>query len=81
MDGSKTKRDWKGDPQVLGATGNHNAWRRTTAAQGLFLSSEKVDAKDPSWGSMALVTAPDAVATARTGWPAGDTQVLRSCRR
>ena len=71
MDGSKTKRDWKGDPQVLGAAGNHNAWRRTTAAQGLFLSSEKVDAKDPAWGSMALVTAPDAVATARTGWAEG----------
>ncbi len=25
MDGSKTKRDWKGDPQVLGAAGNRNA--------------------------------------------------------
>ena len=60
MDGSKTKKDWKGDPQVLGAAGNRNAFRRTAAAQGLFLTSEKVDPKDPAWGSIALVTAPDA---------------------
>ena len=71
MDGSKTKKDWKGDPQVLGAAGNRNAVRRTAAAQGLFLTSEKVDPKDPAWGSIALVTAPDAVATARTGWAEG----------
>ena len=71
MDGSKTKRDWKGDPQVLGAAGNRNAFRRTADAQGLFLSSEKVDPKDPAWGSLALVTTPDAVVTTRTGWAEG----------
>jgi uncharacterized protein (DUF608 family) len=71
MDGSKTRRDWKGDPQVLGAAGNRNAWRRTAAAQGLLLSSETVDPKDPAWGSLALVTAPEASATARTGWAEG----------
>ena len=51
MDGSKAKKDWKGDPQVVGAAANRNAFRRTDAAQGLFLSSEKVDPADPAWGS------------------------------
>jgi uncharacterized protein (DUF608 family) len=68
MDGSRTKRDWKGDPQVQGAAMNRNAVRRGAAAQGLFLSSEKVDASDPAWGSLALATLADAEVTTRTAW-------------
>ena len=69
MDGSKTKKDWKGDPQVLGAASNRNVARRAATAQGVYLSSEKVDPKDPAWGSIALVTVPDAVSTARRAGP------------
>jgi non-lysosomal glucosylceramidase len=68
MDGSRTKRDWKGDVQVVGAASNRSAFRRTGAAQGLFLSSGNVDPADPAWGSLALVTAPDAASTFRTAW-------------
>jgi uncharacterized protein (DUF608 family) len=71
IDGSKTKKDWKGDPQVVGAAANRNAFRRTDAAQGLFLSSEKVDPADPAWGSIALVTAPGADVAFRTAWAEG----------
>jgi non-lysosomal glucosylceramidase len=71
MDGSRTRKDWKGDPQFVGAASNRNAFRRTGAAQGLFLDSAKVDPADAAWGSIALVTAAEAVVTTRTGWAEG----------
>jgi uncharacterized protein (DUF608 family) len=68
MDGSRTRKDWKGDAQFVGASGNRNAFRRTGAAQGLFLDSAKVDPGDAAWGSIALVTGPGEAATWRTAW-------------
>jgi uncharacterized protein (DUF608 family) len=71
MDGSKSKKDWKGDPQLLGAASNRNAFRRGAAAQGLFLSSAGVDPGDPAWGSLALVAGAAATVSARTAWAEG----------
>jgi len=68
VDGSKRRKDWKGDGEVIGATGNRNAFRRTAAAQGLFLDSAGVDPLDAAWGSIALVTLPAAPTTHRTRW-------------
>ena len=68
MDGSVTKRDWKGDTVVTGARANVNVHRRGAAVQGLLLSSEGVSSKDAAWGTIALVTPSTAAATHRTGW-------------
>ncbi len=68
MDGSKTKRDWKSDRQFTGAAGNRDAFRRGAAVQGLHLTSEKVDPKDPAWGSLALVTEAAVPVSFRTSW-------------
>ncbi|MFN8091824.1 MAG: GH116 family glycosyl-hydrolase [Vicinamibacteria bacterium] len=68
VDGSKRRKDWKGDGEVIGAAANRNAFRLTAAAQGLFLDSAGVDPLDPAWGSIALATLPDAETTHRTAW-------------
>ncbi len=67
-DGSRTKRDWKNDLRFVGAEGNRNEFRRTGAAQGLLLSTQKVKPEDPAWGTLALVTVPEARTSHRTAW-------------
>jgi uncharacterized protein (DUF608 family) len=68
VDGSKRKMDWKGDGEVTGAAANRNTFRRSAAAQGLFLDSAGVDPLDAAWGSIAVATLPAADTTHRTGW-------------
>lgn len=68
MDGSVTKRDWKGDAVVTGTRSNVNLYRRGDAVQGVFLSSEGVSPQDAAFGTIALATLSTATATYRTSW-------------
>ncbi len=56
MDGSKIRRDWKGDFIPLGAKNNVNAYRENNQLKGIYMTSEGVDKGDPAWGTIALTT-------------------------
>ncbi len=56
MDGSKTVRDWKGDPVPIGASKNKNAYREAPSVRGIFMTSEGVEDDDAAWGTIALTT-------------------------
>jgi len=56
MDGSKIRRDWKGDFIPLGAKNNVNAYRENSQLKGIYMTSEGVDKADPAWGTIALTT-------------------------
>ncbi len=56
MDGSKIRRDWKGDFIPLGAKNNVNAYRENSQLKGIYMTSEGVDKTDPAWGTIALTT-------------------------
>jgi len=71
-DGSKIERDWKGDYVPVGAKKNRNLFRATPAVRGLYFDSLGVDAKDPAWGTMALVTEESAGVTYRTSLATND---------
>jgi non-lysosomal glucosylceramidase len=68
IDGWETKRDWNGENVYQGALLNHNKFRRSSQAQGIYFFSEGVDPKAPAWGTMALVTLPDHKVSYRTSW-------------
>ncbi|MHA4806473.1 GH116 family glycosyl-hydrolase [Flavitalea flava] len=55
-DGSKYKRDWKGDVVPYGAKNNRNKFRKTDKLAGIYFYSDSVDPKDAAWGTMALTT-------------------------
>ena len=59
-DGSRFTSNWKGDFIPVGAVRNRNEYRDTDGVRGIYFYSEGVDAKDPAWGTMALVTQADA---------------------
>ena len=56
MDGSKVRRDWKGDFIPFGAKNNINAYRENSRLKGIYMTSEGVDQADPAWGTIALTT-------------------------
>lgn len=56
IDGSKQSKNWKGDLVYNGAKANQNEYRQEAAVRGLYMYSQGVDAQDPAWGTMALVT-------------------------
>lgn len=68
IDGWETEVDWKGDHVPKGASRNRNAFRAAAGCQGLFLDSAGVDPEAPTWGSLALVTDPEAEVSHRTSW-------------
>lgn len=55
-DGSRFTSNWKGDFIPVGAVRNRNEYRDTDGVRGIYFHSEGVDAKDPAWGTLALVT-------------------------
>lgn len=59
-DGGRFTSNWKGDFIPVGAVRNRNEYRDTDGVRGIYFYSEGVDAKDPAWGTMALVTQADA---------------------
>ena len=59
-DGSRFTSNWKGDFIPAGASRNQNEYRDRGGVRGIYFHSEGVDAQDPAWGTMALVTQADA---------------------
>lgn len=56
MDGSKTRKDWKGDVIPVSAKKNINSYRENDQLKGIYMTSEDVDKTDPAWGTIALTT-------------------------
>jgi non-lysosomal glucosylceramidase len=56
MDGSRTRRDWKGDVIPVGAKKNINTYRENDQLKGIFMTSDSVAKTDAAWGTMALTT-------------------------
>lgn len=59
-DGSRFTSNWKGDFIPAGASRNRSEYRDRGGVRGIYFHSEGVDAQDPAWGTMALVTQADA---------------------
>lgn len=56
QDGSKTRRDWKGDYIPYGAKNNKNEFRNSSGLSGIFMYSDSIDKMDAAFGSIALTT-------------------------
>lgn len=56
QDGSKWRKDWKGDIIPLGAKNNQNIFRQTDYLSGIYLYSDSIPPLDPAYGSIALST-------------------------
>lgn len=72
-DGSRHTLHWKGTPVPQGAKQNQNEFRSRNGLKGIYMFSEKVDSKDPAWGTLALTTQASDGVTYRTssvadGW-------------
>ena len=70
VDGSRTKKDWKGDPQYVGAARNRNETRDAEGLRGVLLSSAGVPSLAEAWGTLALATTSAGEVTRRTAWVA-----------
>jgi uncharacterized protein (DUF608 family) len=55
-DGSKTKRNWKGDYIPLGANKNINTFKSENGISGIYMYSDSVNKSDAAFGSIALAT-------------------------
>ncbi len=56
IDGSKTRKDFKGEPVFTGAKANRNEFRQEAQLTGIYMYSDSVDKTDAAWGTMALST-------------------------
>jgi uncharacterized protein (DUF608 family) len=56
IDGSKQGKNWKGDLVYSGAKANQNEYRQRGNVRGIYMYSNGVEAQDPAWGTLALVT-------------------------
>ncbi len=56
QDGSKTKRDWKGDYIPFGAKNNRNVIKKSSGLTGIYMYSDSVAKTDAAFGSIALTT-------------------------
>lgn len=65
MDGSKTKRNWKGDVIPFGAKKNINTFRSDAHLKGIYMTSDGVDKTDPAYGTIALTTPDREIVTYR----------------
>ena len=55
-DGSKMKRDWKGDYIPYGEKNNQNVFRSLKGLSGIYMYSDSIAKTDAAFGSMALST-------------------------
>lgn len=67
MDGSITKKNWKGENIPYGARDNKNKFLIYKYLKGIYMYSDSVEMSDPAWGSIALTTAGEDTVTYRTG--------------
>jgi non-lysosomal glucosylceramidase len=65
-DGSRYRRDWKGDQIYEGAVKNINEYRSEGLIKGIYFKPGEVDENDPAWGTMALTTDAPSGVTFRT---------------
>ena len=56
QDGSKTRRDWKGDYIPYGAKKNLNVIKKSDGLSGIFMYSDSIAKTDAAYGSIALST-------------------------
>ncbi|MFN8239242.1 MAG: GH116 family glycosyl-hydrolase [Bacteroidales bacterium] len=66
-DGSKVRKNWKGELVPYGSDNNRNEYRDNGNLKGIFMSSNGVDKNDPAWGTMALSVLSEKRVTFRTG--------------
>jgi uncharacterized protein (DUF608 family) len=57
QDGSKMRRDWKGDFIPFGAKNNRNVFKEERGIRGIFMNSDSIASTDAAFGSIALTTA------------------------
>ncbi|MEN7547664.1 GH116 family glycosyl-hydrolase [Rapidithrix thailandica] len=55
-DGSKVRKNWKGDIIPVGAQNNINRYREEAGLKGIYMHSDSVSKTDPAWGTLALTT-------------------------
>ncbi|OPZ25862.1 MAG: hypothetical protein BWZ02_02269 [Lentisphaerae bacterium ADurb.BinA184] len=68
-DGAAIEKAWNGSPTVIGPKTNRNAFRQEAGWAGIVMSSEGVDRRLDTWGTLALATPADGVeVTHRTAW-------------
>ncbi|RED94617.1 uncharacterized protein (DUF608 family) [Marinoscillum furvescens DSM 4134] len=68
MDGSDQEIKGRGFWTPYGAKKNKNQFRKGQDVQGIFMSSEGVDPKATTWGTIGLTTSADEKITYRTSW-------------
>jgi non-lysosomal glucosylceramidase len=56
QDGSKFRRDWKGDIIPFGAKNNQNVFKETDNIKGIYMYSDSIDTKNAAYGTIALLT-------------------------
>lgn len=56
QDGSKSRRDWKGDYLPYGAKNNKNEFRNSNGLSGIYMYSDSIAKTDAAFGSIALTT-------------------------
>lgn len=56
QDGSKIKRNWKGDFIPYGAKNNQNVFKQNNGISGIYMYSDSIGKTDAAFGSMALTT-------------------------
>jgi len=56
QDGSKIRRDWKGDFIPYGAKNNRNIFREEHGVSGIYLYSDSIPNTDAAFGSIAMTT-------------------------
>ena len=66
IDGSETRKDWKGDRQYVGAKQNRNTLRDGDGLAGVFMTSAGVEPLHEAFGTIALATTATAGVTRRT---------------
>lgn len=67
IDGSKRKKDWKGELIPFGARSNKNEFLFYRYLQGIYMYSDSVKKDDPAWGTIALSTWGEDTVSYRTG--------------
>ncbi len=56
QNGSKSRRDWKGDYIPYGAKNNLNIYKESKEMRGIYMYSDSIDKTDAAYGSIALTT-------------------------
>lgn len=65
QDGSKTRKDWKGDATYFGAKKNQNVFKEDQNVKGIYMYSDSISKNDPAYGTIVLATSENESVTYR----------------